>query len=50
MGAGHIMFDLVYNPEVTSFMKEGMEKGARVQNGYKMLELQAEKAWSIWNS
>ena len=50
LGPRHLLFDLVYNPEITSFMKSGMEKGARVMNGRKMLELQAEKAWSIWNS
>lgn len=46
----HYLFDLVYNPETTAFMKEGMKKGAKVQNGYKMLIGQAEKAWEIWNS
>ena len=46
----HLLFDLIYNPELTSFMKEGKSRGARVMNGQKMLELQAEKAWEIWNS
>ena len=50
LGAGHLLFDLVYNPEITAFMRAGMEKGARTCNGKRMLELQAEKAWSIWNS
>ena len=50
LGPGHLLFDLVYNPEITSFMKAGMERGARALNGYRMLELQAEKAWNIWNS
>ncbi|MCX2743126.1 shikimate dehydrogenase [Mangrovivirga sp. M17] len=45
----HIFFDLVYNPSVTSFMKAGQEKGARVKSGYQMLVLQAERAWEIWN-
>jgi shikimate dehydrogenase len=46
----HVLFDLVYNPEETLFLKKGKEKGAKVTNGLKMLHLQAEKAWEIWNS
>ena len=46
----HLLFDLIYNPELTAFMKEGKSRGARVINGLKMLEFQAEKAWEIWNS
>ncbi len=42
------LFDLVYNPEQTAFMKKGLEKGCQVKNGLEMLHLQAEKAWSIW--
>ncbi|MFL2628475.1 MAG: shikimate dehydrogenase family protein [Candidatus Marisimplicoccus sp.] len=44
----HILYDLVYNPIQTSFMKKGIEKGARVINGLKMLEYQAEKSWELW--
>ena len=46
----HILFDLVYNPEETLFLIKGKEKGATVINGLKMLYLQADKAWEIWNS
>lgn len=46
----HFLFDLIYNPEKTAFLKEGEEKGAVITNGLRMLELQAEKAWEIWNS
>ncbi|HSZ26391.1 MAG TPA: shikimate dehydrogenase [Cytophagaceae bacterium] len=46
----HFLFDLIYNPEETTFMKKGKEKGAKVKNGLEMLHLQAEKAWEIWNS
>lgn len=46
----HLLFDLIYNPEKTAFLKEGESKGASICNGLKMLELQAEKAWEIWNS
>lgn len=45
----HILFDLIYNPEETKFLRLGREKGATTINGLKMLKLQAEKAWSIWN-
>lgn len=45
----HFLYDLVYNPDVTSFLREGMWRGARVQNGLKMLHSQAEAAWRIWN-
>ena len=45
----HIMFDLVYNPDVTLFMKKGDEHGATVRNGSEMLRYQAEEAWKIWN-
>lgn len=45
----HFLFDLVYNPEETLFMKKGLTKGAKVKNGYEMLVLQAERAWEIWN-
>ncbi|MDY7393667.1 shikimate dehydrogenase [Aureibaculum sp. 2210JD6-5] len=45
----HLLFDLIYNPEKTTFLSKGEAKGANIINGLKMLELQAEKAWSIWN-
>jgi shikimate dehydrogenase len=45
----HVLFDLIYNPEVTKFMALGKSKGAKVINGMQMLHLQAEKAWEIWN-
>ncbi|WNH11839.1 shikimate dehydrogenase family protein [Thalassobellus suaedae] len=45
----HILFDLIYNPEETKFLKLGKEHGAVTENGLNMLKLQAEKAWSIWN-
>lgn len=45
----HLLFDLVYNPEVTLFLQKGIEKGATVKNGYDMLLGQANKAYQIWN-
>ncbi len=46
----HLLFDLIYNPKKTSFLAEGALRGAATCNGLRMLELQAEKAWEIWNS
>jgi len=45
----HILFDLVYNPELTSFLKAGKEQGCTTISGIKMLYGQAERAWEIWN-
>ena len=46
----HLLFDLIYNPEKTAFLAHGEAKGATIVNGLRMLELQAEKAWEIWNA
>lgn len=48
--ATHVLYDLIYNPEETLFLKKGREHGAKISNGLQMLHLQAEKAWKIWNS
>ena len=48
--ANHVLFDLVYNPEETLFLKKGKEKGAATKNGLEMLHLQAKKAWEIWHA
>ncbi|HMG82028.1 MAG TPA: shikimate dehydrogenase, partial [Ferruginibacter sp.] len=45
----HYLYDLVYKPEETLFLKKGKEKNAVVENGYDMLLLQAEASWKIWN-
>ena len=50
IGADHYLFDLVYNPERTRFLKEGAMRGATVENGSDMLVIQAEASWEIWNS
>ncbi len=49
LSSKHLLFDLIYNPEKTSFLQAGEQRGATILNGLKMLELQAEKAWQIWN-
>jgi len=46
----HFLFDLIYNPAETQFLKKGRQMGASIQNGQLMLELQAERSWEIWNS
>ncbi|MGB1206149.1 MAG: shikimate dehydrogenase family protein [Chitinophagales bacterium] len=45
----HFLYDLVYNPAETTFLKYGKQQGAIIKNGLEMLHLQAEKAWQIWN-
>ena len=44
----HLLYDLVYNPPETAFLRLGKQKGARIKNGREMLELQAERSWEIW--
>ena len=45
----NLLYDLVYNPEETLFMKKGIEQGATVKSGLEMLLLQAIAAWEFWN-
>lgn len=45
----HLLYDLLYNPNTTLFMKRGADQGAMVKNGLEMLLLQAFGAWDIWN-
>lgn len=45
----HFLYDLVYNPEKTLFLARGEKRGSKICNGFKMLHLQAEKAWNIWS-
>ncbi len=49
IGADHLLYDLVYNPPQTIFLQRGAERGATTINGLRMLEIQAEASWSIWN-
>ena len=48
--AQHHLYDLIYNPAETLFMKKGLSQGATVQNGLAMLHIQAEESWRIWNT
>lgn len=45
----HTLFDLIYNPEETLFLKQGKSHGATTINGLTMLYAQAEASWKIWN-
>lgn len=49
IGSKHLIYDLIYNPEKTEFLKLSEANGAKIKNGYEMLVLQAEKSWEIWN-
>lgn len=45
----HLLYDLIYNPAETQFLRHGAAHGAAVKNGHEMLVLQAEASWEIWN-
>ena len=49
MDSHTILYDLIYNPDETLFMKKGLEFGAQVKNGLEMLLLQASASWEFWN-
>jgi shikimate dehydrogenase len=50
LGPSHILYDLIYNPAETLFLKKGKEKGSVIKNGLEMLEIQAEESWKIWKN
>lgn len=47
---GHLLYDLVYNPDETLFLKRGAQQGAEVKNGLEMLLLQAYVGWDFWHN
>ena len=49
ISAQHLLFDCIYNPEETVFLRKGKAQGATIQNGIEMLYGQAKAAWKIWN-
>jgi len=49
IGENHLLYDLIYKPEQTIFLKQGLNRGAVVKNGFEMLLIQAEENWKIWN-
>ena len=50
LSSKNLLYDLVYNPAETEFLKRGKARGSGIKNGLEMLHLQAEKSWEIWNS
>ena len=46
----HLLFDMIYNPTESTFLRFGKTKNCSIQNGLEMLEIQAESSWKIWNS
>ena len=46
----HLLYDLIYNPAETEFLRRGKAQGATIKNGEEMLHLQAERSWEIWNN
>lgn len=49
LGKTHLVYDLVYNPQESRLLSLAKQQGARIENGYAMLKIQAEEAWKIWN-
>jgi shikimate dehydrogenase len=50
LGEHHLLYDLIYNPEETLFLKKGRDCGVKTKNGLEMLQLQADLSWRIWNA
>jgi len=48
IGADHLLYDLIYNPAQSTFLKKGEERGARTKNGLEMLQIQADASWVLW--
>lgn len=49
LNEGHLVVDLIYNPEQTKFLREAKNQGVTTLNGLTMLYQQAEKSWQLWN-
>lgn len=50
LNSKHLLFDLVYNPKLSLFLKKGIKQNSMVKNGLEMLHIQADESWKIWNS
>lgn len=50
LGPEFLCYDLLYNPDITTFMRKARQYGAEVKNGLEMLLLQAFESWRIWQS
>ena len=49
LNSKHLLFDLIYNPKETEFLKRGKLYGSKTSNGLKMLKYQADKSWELWS-
>jgi len=50
LNENHLLFDVIYNPIESAFLRFGKTKNCSIKNGLEMLEIQAESSWNIWNS
>jgi len=50
LSENHLLYDLIYTPEKTHFLKKGEVNGCTIKNGFEMLVIQAEENWKIWNA
>jgi len=50
LNENHLLFDVIYNPRESAFLRFGKTKNCSIKNGLEMLEIQAESSWNIWNS
>jgi shikimate dehydrogenase len=48
LNSNHLLYDLIYNPTLTLFLRNGIQQGCSIKNGLEMLQIQAEEAWKIW--
>ena len=50
LNESYLLFDLIYNPIESQFLRFGKKRNCSIKNGLEMLEIQAESSWNIWNS
>jgi shikimate dehydrogenase len=50
LNENHLLFDVIYNPTESAFLRFGKTRNSTIKNGLEMLEIQAESSWNIWNS
>jgi shikimate dehydrogenase len=50
LNENHLLFDVIYNPTESAFLRFGKTRNCSIKNGLEMLEIQAESSWKIWNS
>ena len=50
LSVNHLLYDIIYNPLNTRFLKEGVRRGCSTANGLEMLKFQADASWGVWNN